>query len=239
MAKLYELGKDGAGRMRPPLSEQAYSKVRADILGGLIQPNERLKIETLQARYELSNTPLREALNRLAAEGLVISDERRGFRAAPVSIEDFENLTRYRLVVEEGALAEAIARGDARWEANMVAAYHLLEGGNRVPYEERKLDEGWSRNHKSFHLALLAGCGSDKLLNACAAAQDEAERYRCLSSRSSAHVRSDEHKLILDAALERDARLATALLRKHILRTAENVISILSAPEERESAIES
>ena len=230
MVEVYDLKRGRAGRLEPPLSEQAYSKVRADILGGVIAPDERLKIETLQTRYALSNTPLREALNRLAAEGLVISDERRGFRAAPVSLEDFEDLTRYRLVLEEGALAESIARGDDRWEANLVAAYHMLEAGHRDP-EARKLDERWSRTHKEFHMALLAGCGSIKLLSACASALDEAERYRCLSSRSSGHVRHGEHQLILNAALDRDARLATALLRKHVMRTADKVKAILSAEE--------
>ena len=230
MVEIFDIKRGRAAGLEPPLSEQAYSRVRADILGGAIQPNERLKIDALQTRYALSNTPLREALNRLTAEGLVIADERRGFRAAPVSLADFENLTRYRLVIEEGALTESIVRGDDQWEAQLVASYHLLQVGHRSG--ERNLDEHWSRAHKSFHIALLAGCGSSKLLGACATALDEAERYRCLSSRSSAHApRHDEHQLILNAALERDSRLAAALLRKHIMRTAENVMSILSREE--------
>ena len=69
----------------PTLVEKVFVQLRRDILQGAHKPGEKLKLEVLQAHYGLSSSPLREALNRLAQEGLVSTDERRGFRAAPMS----------------------------------------------------------------------------------------------------------------------------------------------------------
>src|ERR1700733_7227858 len=82
------------------LSERAYRLLRQKILHGDIKPNVKLKMETLQRETDLSSSPLREALNRLAAEGLVTADENRGFWAAPMSRKDFDDITSLRLIVE-------------------------------------------------------------------------------------------------------------------------------------------
>ena len=66
---------------KPPLTEQAYQTLRESILRGTIVAGERLKIDVLQRDLDVSSSPLREALNRLVAENLVVADERRGFRA--------------------------------------------------------------------------------------------------------------------------------------------------------------
>ena len=109
------------------MSEQAYQQLRRDILEGQIPPGAKLRVEALSVTYGFSNTPLREALNRLAAEHLVVAEERKGFRAIPVSLDDFWDLTRYRLVIEHAALIDAIRAGDDEWEAGIVAAHHRME----------------------------------------------------------------------------------------------------------------
>ena len=68
-----------------PLSDRAYRRLRRQILDGLIPPEGKLKLDVLQRQLSLSSSPLREALNRLLAEGLVQSDDHRGFRASPMS----------------------------------------------------------------------------------------------------------------------------------------------------------
>jgi GntR family transcriptional regulator, carbon starvation induced regulator len=222
----------------PPLSEQAYAKLRADIIEGVIQPDEKLKIDTLQQRYSFSNTPLREALNRLAGERLVVADERRGFRAAPVSLQDFRDLTEYRLVIELGAMSAAIAHGGDDWEAEVVAAFRRLEAFEARQGEQRPASSSpeWIGRHKAFHMALLSGCMSQRLLTACSGVFDEAERYRYLARKTARPGRhtGDEHARLMEAALNRDAHLATALLRNHVMKTSSHVLQMLEgvAPEQ-------
>ncbi|MPZ39607.1 MAG: GntR family transcriptional regulator [Rhizobiales bacterium] len=127
-----------------PLSEQAYQLIRHDILTGHIPPGEKLRIEALRTMYGLSNTPLREALNRLAAEQLVIADERRGFRSTPVSAEDFWDLTTFRIAIENAALIDAMQNGDDEWESGIVAAFHRMEIFQGRLGRDRKPNDEWT-----------------------------------------------------------------------------------------------
>jgi len=210
-----------------PLAEQAFQLLRGRILRCEIEPGAKLKIETLQRDHGFSSSPLREALNRLAQEGLVKSDERRGFRAAPVTVADLRDVTRMRLLVDGEALRDAMKQGDDAWEGQAVAAFHRLE-----KVEDRitgpgplSLNAEWSLLHKQFHVALLAACTSPKLLELSSSLFDQAERYRRLSMRWRKEPRNKaaEHKRILDAVFSRNAKAAVALLHDHISRTSANV----------------
>ena len=96
----------------PPLVDQAFQRLRQDVLTGAFAAGDKLKIEELQAAYGYSSSPLREALSRLSQEGLVRADERRGFRVAALSPEDLRDITRMRLMLDVQALQEAIEHGD-------------------------------------------------------------------------------------------------------------------------------
>jgi GntR family carbon starvation induced transcriptional regulator len=210
-----------------PLAEQAFQLLRGRILRCEIEPGAKLKVEALQREHGFSSSPLREALNRLAQEGLAKSDERRGFRAAPVTVADLRDVTRMRLLVDGEALRDAMKHGDDAWEAYALAAFHRLE-----KVEARiagpgplSLNAEWSALHKGFHVSLIAACTSPKLLELSASLFDQAERYRRLSMRWRKEPRNKaaEHKRILDAVLSRDTKAAAALLHDHIARTAANV----------------
>ena len=152
-----------------PLAEQAFARLRKDVLVGTFPAGTKLKVEELQQAYGFSSSPLREALSRLAQEGLVRADERRGFRVAPLSSEDLEDITRMRLMLDVQALEDAIREGDDAWEAAIVAAFHRLEKvESRLSDGPVILDDDWSALHRDFHLALIAACPSDQayLMNA-------------------------------------------------------------------------
>jgi DNA-binding GntR family transcriptional regulator len=214
----------------PPLSERAYQLIRQDILTGHIPPGEKLRIEVLRTMYGLSNTPLREALNRLAAERLVIADERRGFRSAPVSAEDFWDLTTYRIAIENAALIDAIRNGDDEWESGIVAAFHRMEVfQGRLGRDRKTPNDEWTKRHKEFHMALIGACSSTRMVAACSVMFDQAERYRRISSlyrRKPRDARS-EHQQLMQLTLARKEAAAAALLRDHVLRTAETVTGII------------
>jgi GntR family carbon starvation induced transcriptional regulator len=213
-----------------PLSERAFQLLRGKILRCEYEPGCKLKMDMLQRDLGLSSSPLREALSRLVVEGIVVSDERRGFSAAPVSLEDLRELTRLRLMFDGEALAESIECGGDQWEANIVAAFHWL---SRIEGRHREgpltLDADWTLRHKDFHMALLAGCSSGKLLRLSSGLFDQSERYRRLSIRHRIEPRHKvaEHAQLMDVVLARKKDEAIRLLRDHIERTAENVAAVL------------
>lgn len=166
------------------VSERAFARLRWDLLSGLLASGSRLKIEDLQRRYGYSSSPLREALNRLTQEGLVRTDDRRGFRVAPVSVSDLNDITRMRNLIEVDALAQSIRSGDDAWEAEVVAAFHLLDRvESRLSDGPVALDTDWSRLHRSFHMAMLSACPSQRQRSWSASLFDQAERYRHISAR--------------------------------------------------------
>ena len=215
---------------KKPLSDQAYRILRDRILRGTTVAGEKLKIDVLQRDLEISSSPLREALNRLAAENLVVADERRGFRAAPVSVEDLGDLTAMRVVVEPGALAAAMSLGSDEWESNVVAAFYRLQRIERMVSQGESLrDDEWTTRHKAFHMALVSGCGSARLLELCSKLFDQSERYRRLSASFRRKSRNTpvEHQKLCEAALARKPE-AVALLRRHIELTADHVTAALT-----------
>lgn len=212
-----------------PLVDQAVDQLRQDLLSGVHGPGTKLKVDMLRAHYGYSSSPLREALNRLTQEGLVAVDQRRGFRVAGMSAEDFADITRLRLFVDLQALEEAIEHGDDEWEVRSVAAFHRLQKvETRFPEGPLVLNAEWSARHKEFHMALLSGTSSARLMGICSNLFDQAERYRRYSAkyRSQTRSKADEHKAILEATMKRDKPEAIRLLTAHISRTQTNIADL-------------
>ncbi|WP_189613282.1 GntR family transcriptional regulator [Pigmentiphaga litoralis] len=215
--------------MKPRInSDVAYAKLRRMILLGELPPQSKLKIEVLQRELELSSTPVREALNRLTTEGLVVSEENRGFRAAPLTVSDLRDITRMRLLMEGEALADAIRCGNAAWEAGIVAAHYSLARFERVSNGAR--GEEWTVLHKAFHMSLLAACSFPRILAMCDNLFDQSERYRRFAVRLQPGTRdvAAEHLAIMDAVITRDVTTASMLLLDHLRATGERVLSTLS-----------
>ena len=79
------------------LIEHAYTRLRDDIVSGQLVPGEKLRVEHLKERYGVSAGTLREAITRLASDALVVTEGQRGFRVAPITIEDLEDITNLRV----------------------------------------------------------------------------------------------------------------------------------------------
>jgi DNA-binding GntR family transcriptional regulator len=213
------------------LASAVYERLRRDILVGRLAPGDKLRIDALRAAYDVGASPLREALNRLSAEGLVVQEDQRGFRVPPVSLEDLKELTRTRCWLNEVALRESIARGDTAWEERVVLTHHHLARTPVYAGETVKLDSEWERRHRAFHAALIAACGSRWITAYCESLFDQADRYRYLSVY--AHEHRDfvgEHRAIMEAALARDTELAIRLLVQHVSKTADLVASLQPLP---------
>ncbi|MBR1213230.1 FCD domain-containing protein [Bradyrhizobium sp. JYMT SZCCT0180] len=212
------------------LSEVAYQRLRTDIVSGALDAGKPLRLEALKQRYGLSFSPLREALMRLQSERLVLSTALRGFSVAPLSREEMKDATETRILIESDALRRSMQGGDDDWEAGIVAAFHALslqaERQSRLSGEVGAVDmHAMDERHYQFHRALIAHCGSPRLLDLADQLYVETQRYRlpCLVGRVAGTPARDvaaEHQQIMDATLRRSED-AVGYLAEHYRRTAE------------------
>jgi DNA-binding GntR family transcriptional regulator len=205
-----------------------YDQLRADLLGGVLEPGSRLAIDLLGACYSVGQTPLREALNRLVADGLVERREQRGFAVTRISADDLAEITQTRCWLEEIALRQSMAAHSTEWEEALVLAHHRLARTLRSLSESRFEDNPrWEPLHRAFHRALISGCGSRWLLNFCEQLADQHHRYRRLSAPRAFAKRGvkSEHQQLMEAAIAGRADDAVALLHAHFERTAKVILA--------------
>ena len=213
------------------LFEGAYQDLRADILACRLRPGSKLQINLIAEERRISISGIREALSRLSAEGLVISEPQRGFRVAPVSKEDLDDLTRTRMDIEALCLSRSIEQGGVDWETAVVAALHRL---SRTPYwagaNDRRLSDEWATAHHAFHEALVGANGSLHLTRFRSFLYQQSERYRRLSVPVSPKIRDveTEHYEIAEAALKRQTAHACELVSEHILLTMKIIVEGLA-----------
>lgn len=201
-------------------SNAVFDQLRADLLAGRLEPGSKLKLAALGARYTASLSVVREALSRLAEQGLVVAHPQRGFSVVALSPEDLADLTATRIDVETLAARRSVERGDLAWEAALVAAHHTLA---RTPM----VGEDWILAHQRFHQALVAGCGSPRLQAIAGGLRDAGELYR-IWSRALAHDDdrdiAGEHGRLLSLAVARDAPGTAAALAAHIQHTTDALL---------------
>ncbi len=214
------------------LAASALVRIRSDIIACRLMPNQRLRFEALRERYGMGISPLREALMRLEAEGLVQLEQNKGFRVSEVSREKLLDLMQTRIEIESIALRWSLEKGGVEWEADLLGAFHRLSRQIKIdPGKPETINQAWSREHAAFHAALVSACGSQTLLAIRERLFEQAERYVSLSIMSKAPLRDDvgEHKQLMRAALGRDVEKTVDLNCMHINRTLEKVAASLAA----------
>ena len=212
------------------LVESAYHALRRDIIEGHLAPGAKLRVEHLKNDYGVGAGTLREALSLLISDALVVSQGQRGFRVAPVSLDDFADITRTRVMLECEALRQSMAAGDDAWEGELIVAFHRLSKA-----EERlgnTAGEGeWEERNKIFHEVLIAACPSRWIKHFLSILYQQAGRYRHLSISLKPLPRNvhAEHEALFNAVMARDAEKASAIMAEHIELTFR---SIEALPEE-------
>jgi len=208
------------------VAESSYKRIRADIIFGRLAPGQRLKLEKLKDTYDTSISTLREILNRLASDGLVMAEGQRGFQVMPMSSVDLKEVAGLRLLLETHALEQSLERGDVDWEARLVSAHYKLARMEGVMASgDTSHTEDWKRYDWEFHQALISACGSKLLMEAHAAVFDKYLRYQMVALSYRGKIAADEHKQLLDAALNRDQKNAKKILGRHIQGGVEHALA--------------
>lgn len=214
-----------AQAIHPDAERDAYAALRRDIIFGVLKPGDRIVLGELKARYGTSASTLREKLLRLAEEGFVVGEGKRGYFVAGMSPEGLREIAELRALLECHALRKSFERGDTEWEANVVAAHHRL---HRMEEEMKagrtEVRETWKRYDWEFHQALIMACGMAELLSVHGSVFDKYLRYQMRLLTFRGDVAAEEHRGLLDAALARDADRAEEILRTHIAGGVEHCL---------------
>jgi GntR family transcriptional regulator, rspAB operon transcriptional repressor len=180
----------------------------------------------LCAEMEISRTPLREALNRLALEGLVVLRPYRGYVVAQLTVADFRELCELRRIVESEAAALSALRATPQ-DIDELAARAKLEYtvGDEQTYVT------YLRNNSAFHLALARCTHNSQLISAVMAALDHYQRplYLGLEVGIDGEASTTEHVEVVSAVRNHDPDRARALMLLHIGRAETRVVTALLA----------
>jgi DNA-binding GntR family transcriptional regulator len=211
------------------LSTEAYDQLRADVVSGRLPPGTKLTTKGVKERYGIGGSPMREALTRLAADGLLETEGQKGFTVVSASIGELADIGRVRMQLELQALSQAVKRGSVEWEVSVVSQFHRLQHALEAPLTD---GDEWEQTHRAFHFALLSGCASPWLMHFCDRIYDQTERYRRLYTsyeRIPAKL-MHSHKALLNAVLARDLEKTLALTRDHIAyATRQTLADMLAA----------
>jgi DNA-binding GntR family transcriptional regulator len=195
------------------LWQRVYDHLREEILAGRLEPGAELAEVPLSEQLGVSRGPIREAIGRLASEGLVTVRPRRGAIVRPLSKEEFLELYQVREALELMAVKLAVPRLTA-------ADLEELAELNRAMDEHaarNEVDEFFEANH-AFHERLLESCGNAKLQELYRQLRGQLGRYRMGSLTLRGNLRRSvaEHAAILRAAKRGDAERAAQLMSEHI-----------------------
>jgi DNA-binding GntR family transcriptional regulator len=205
---LTKLAGSGVVEGHRTLADRAFTALHDAIVTGDLAPGERLPIEELGDALGMSAMPIREALRRLDAAGLVENIPHRGGRVTELSVPDLAEVYEARLALEPLAVRRAALRFD---EAEAALASERLAS--------------WAA-HTAFHFALYEAADSSWLLRLIQPLWETSQRYRLAANLAPRlRTRSEEHRVILQACIDHDCELAARALHNHLTRTA-NAVSL-------------
>lgn len=211
-------GEDDASRT---LIERAYIQLRDDIIEGRLAPGEKLRVEHLKSRYGVGAGTLREAITRLVSDALVEAEGQRGFRVAPIALQDLVDITDLRLHIEIEALRRSIRHGDEAWREALRQSFEDMSAFEQpIRPEHRKR---WEQLNTRFHETLIAAHANPWVHRVLRLLARHGERYRryAIGLPNSARDVHDEHRRIYEAALKGQEARAALALESHIRATTE------------------
>lgn len=200
---------------------QIYQSLRSEILTCGLPPGTELREQELAQRYEVSKSPVREALQSLVREGLITVMPRQGYRVSPVSIGDAHDLFAFRQVLELACIAEAAKSAD---DAELAALDQFRtfcgdSGNDFIIY------------NKDFHCALARCSGNGRMSRAACDLIEEMDRLIRMSVTATRgrdpRKLVEEHAAIIDALQGRNAKLATNLLKAHTMAAEKRFLTAL------------
>ncbi len=217
----------GAQPTRPTaLPDHIYAILKQKILSCALMPGQRLIEKRLCDALHVSRTPLREALNRLSHEDLVVLQPNAGYRVSAITLDGFRNLTELRAIVEPQAAALAAQRATPADIAEMRALADLPHD----PNDDQGFIE-YCRANARFHLRVVRAAGNPMLEHIVMAALDLSQRpaYLRIGRQQDPANPSEKHHLIVDAIAAHDANLTRERMERHVRGSGDRIFEALQA----------
>jgi DNA-binding GntR family transcriptional regulator len=214
------------GRETGSLTARVYDRLRAEILTCALEPGQEISEQELAARFDVSKTPVREALATLRSEGFVRIFPRRGYQILPVTVRDMTELFDIRTILEAGAAELAVARiSDAELDR--------LEQLAQVVYDrsEQPSLKRFIQANRDFHLAIAAAADNTRLLQLLERQLDELERIFYLGARLR-DVNSEvvgDHTKIVRVLRSRDPAAAREAMIEHNEQTRRGLAGAIAS----------
>jgi DNA-binding GntR family transcriptional regulator len=210
-----------------PLPDQVYHQVRRAILNGFFVPGQMLRQEEVAALLGVSRSPLREALPRLEAEGMVVLHPRRGYAVVSLDPTEIAELFALRILLEAELARHAIERRQAHDVECVRTIVAEMNDPALLTSDESRL--AWFALNNRFHDALLKPGGHRHHLRALENASSLIEPYIRMETNLTGDFRQaqQEHREIADAFAIADATHFQRLIRKHAENTRSRLLMAL------------
>ncbi len=198
--------------------------LREEIIAGKLPPESRLGQEQLATRFNVSRMPVREALRRLEADGLVIFEPNKSVRVAPLGVADLQEIYEMRVAAETLALRLALP------ELTNAQIEHAAEIQAKM---ERAPVGAFGELNALFHMALYQPCARPRLLAHIDMLANAADRYLriTIASLDYADKSHREHHALLRACNKRDEAAAVDCLTRHIAEAGETLMAFMHRSE--------
>lgn len=216
----------------PSLPEFVYSELRKAILNGVFAPGQMLRQEEVATKMGVSRSPLREALPRLEAEGIVVLHPRRGYAVAELRPDQINEVFELRVLLESQIAQVAVKK---RTEADIARVYGIANQMRQIG-ESAKDEQAlalWFDLNLSFHDALLTPAQMPHYMRSLATARGVIEAYIRTEVRLTGDLREaqEEHGQLAQAFVNGDSETFLGLIRTHSMHTRDRLIAGLSKKE--------
>jgi DNA-binding GntR family transcriptional regulator len=202
-----------------------HETLRAMVIGYDIRPDQRVNEVELARRLAVSRTPLREALNRLASEGLLVAAPNRGFRSRPLDTKEIFDLYEARRIIETCGVRLACERATAADIAGLARFWDDAIARSESQGSATKL----VRLDEEFHERLLALAGNGELVRALERINAHIHFVRWIDLGREERRRGTyaEHRVLLDALAARDPERCATILGAHISRRLDEIVDVI------------
>jgi DNA-binding GntR family transcriptional regulator len=217
---------------RQVLSDGVYEKLRAQLVEHIIEPGARMNIEALSRKYQVSQTPVREALARLESDGLVVKRALVGYSATPpLDRAGFDNLFEMRLLLEPAAAASAARKATPEELAIIAGIFETMSTAD--PGSDYALYQEFSTQDANFHKTIAAASHNDLLADAIERLQIHQRFYKLYYyAHGVTEATLAEHQEILRALQEHEPDAAMRAMTDHIEQSRSRLRSVeLLKPE--------
>jgi DNA-binding GntR family transcriptional regulator len=207
------------------LRETVYEQLRADILSLRLAPGAEMREAELAARFEVSKSPVRDALMRLERENLVITLPRQGYRVAPVSLSDVQDMFHLRIALERACMERIVRQAS---DAQLAS----LEPFRR--FERDDWAAGFIDYNRAFHRKLAEIAGNARMRDQLNNLIDQMERAVLMSVNRATQGSGnpgglvEEHSRMIDSLQQRQVKRAERQAEQHIAAAGKRVTEAIS-----------